>query len=726
MDRWLVTKSKSTKDGKLDPMPSCSNEPGAVKVKPVKCFKKTNSDSLHPDPISDSHPSTSKSDLISPTPAKKKNLTVRVFKFKDSWTNEPEFRGWLHKSNKNRGIHDLGHCNVCDIEITAHKSEILRHSKSERHQNKIKDVITTKDITKLLPSSSTSNKDVKIAELKLAGLIACENLPFTLMDTLVPLLKEIAPDSKILANLNTKRTKTTHLVKNSLGSTFLELLYEKLRQPNCFFSIIMDETTDQSSTKQCALTVIYQDPVTETIKTSFFDMFETLLNNAEGLFNSLINCIVSKNIPLQNLIGFSSDTTNVMVGDYHSVFSHLKSEIDYIVCVKCSCHMAHLAASKACLQLPKSVEDLLRNLSSHFSRSFSRQQALKEMQQFFCVEIHKILSPANTRWLSLKACVDRVLEQYTVLEAYLRTVVFDDPSQTTEQMLSTLKNKFTLIYLEFMSYTLGILTEFNCLFQSETPLLHKLKPEMEKLLRDFCSNYMDISYIRTTATFSIQHKNPTYFMPIEKMYLGVAAQETLDSLKKDTGLPKKELDQFLVTCLNFYVEVVDQLKTRFDFSDPIFELLELVEPKNAQSFSIRNVSQLIVKRFPFMKDIINMQDLDTEWKRHALLDHVKEGLDPNKSSEEYWKIVFSLRTVSGSCIFPNLKIVINLLLILPFSNASVERVFSTLKNIKTDHRNKLKTDTVKALIATREGISENGGCVAFRPTKSMLQCNIWN
>lgn len=146
---------------------------------------------------------------------------------------------------------------------------------------------------------------------------------------------------------------------------------------------------------------------------------------------------------------------------------------------------------KACLKLPRSVEDLLRNLGSHFSRSFSRQQAFQEFQMFFHVEIHKILHHPNaTHWfLSLKMCADRVLEQYQALKAYLRDSVLEDPSTTTETMLSTMDNIFTLAYLEFMSYVLGILTELNTLFQCELPLLHKFKPEIDKILKDLCCNF---------------------------------------------------------------------------------------------------------------------------------------------------------------------------------------------------------------------------------------------
>lgn len=58
-----------------------------------------------------------------------------------------------------------------------------------------------------------------------------------------------------------------------------------------------------------------------------------------------------------------------------------------------------------------------------------------------------------------------MIEQYESLNAYLREAVFDDSSVTTENMLETMVNPFTKIYLEFMSYALGLMTKFNILFQ---------------------------------------------------------------------------------------------------------------------------------------------------------------------------------------------------------------------------------------------------------------------
>lgn len=64
-------------------------------------------------------------------------------------------------------------------------------------------------------------------------------------------------------------------------------------------------------------------------------------------------------------------------------------------------------------------------------------------------------------------------------------------------------------------------------------------------------------------------------------------------------------------------------------------------------------------------------------------------------------------------------------MVLPFSNASVERVFSILNNIKTVARNNLKTETITSLMTTKEGIASKGGCFKSELTTAMLKTKIW-
>lgn len=87
-----------------------------------------------------------------------------------------------------------------------------------------------------------------------------------------------------------------------------------------FFSLIMDDTTDISVKKQCAFTVINYDYEISVPKTQFFNLVEVHGSTANDLYTTLRKSLTSNKILLNNFVGFSSDTTNVMVGEYHSVF----------------------------------------------------------------------------------------------------------------------------------------------------------------------------------------------------------------------------------------------------------------------------------------------------------------------------------------------------------------------------------------------------------------------
>jgi len=230
-------------------------------------------------------------------------------------------------------------------------------------------------------------------------------------------------------------------------------------------------------------------------------MVETASATADDLTTCLKKTFENGNVSLDNFVGFSSDTTNVMFGSNLSVVSNSRKEYPHVAFIKCSCHLIHLVASKACLKLPRSVEDKLRNIGSHFSRSYYRHKHFKEFQEFFHVEIHKIISPS--RWLRLQECVNRILEQYLPLQMNFIQNVFQDPSKTTDVILITMNNKFTLAYLEFMSYVLYLLHDFNTIFQQEQPLLHTLQRETIKLLKTLASNYMKLSVLKAAKTRSL-------------------------------------------------------------------------------------------------------------------------------------------------------------------------------------------------------------------------------
>ena len=63
----------------------------------------------------------------------------------------------------------------------------------------------------------------------------------------------------------------------------------------------------------------------------------------------------------------------------------------------------------------------------------------------------------------------------------------------------------------------------------------------------------------------------------------------------------------------------------------------------------------------------------------------------------------SIVTPSGQPRLVNLRHVIYCFFSLPFSNVVAERLFSTLKEVKTDKQNKLSTLTLSAILRTKCG-----------------------
>lgn len=68
-------------------------------------------------------------------------------------------------------------------------------------------------LPQLFENKTDLEKNIKKAEIKLVGFLATNNLIFTLMNTLTPLLKDIAPDSKIFKGMANKSTKATEIMK---------------------------------------------------------------------------------------------------------------------------------------------------------------------------------------------------------------------------------------------------------------------------------------------------------------------------------------------------------------------------------------------------------------------------------------------------------------------------------------------------------------------------------
>ena len=293
----------------------------------------------------------------------------------------PAFKDWLvAPTNANNGPS----CKVCSKKISCSKTALQRHGASAQNKQACSGAMNQTTIHVSLRKQERTSTYKETTTVQVAAFLAEHNLPLRLSPFLLELLKARAPkngqEAKSLQEIQIAATKCTNVIRQGVGLCYAKEFTEILRHKR--FSIIPDETTDVSSEKQLGVCVMYVDEKYLTPITRFLDIVEVNDTGAKGLYQAIKGIFEEKLIPLSNIIGYSSDTCSVMFGENLSVSTLLKKDLPHVAAIKCSCHMIHLCTSHACLKLSTTLEDLCRNIYSHFSRSTLRQNDFTQFQEF--------------------------------------------------------------------------------------------------------------------------------------------------------------------------------------------------------------------------------------------------------------------------------------------------------------------------------------------------------
>ncbi|KAJ0172078.1 hypothetical protein K1T71_012051 [Dendrolimus kikuchii] len=399
-------------------------------------------------------------------------------------------------------------------------------------------------------------------------------------------------------------------------------------------------------------------------------------------------CIVVRNVPLTNVIGFGSDGCNVMMGDHDSVKTRLLRDLPGIIITKCVCHSAHLCSSEACKQLPESVEQLARDIYNFFKHSDKRQFDFRNFQSFAAVEPHKILKPSQTRWLSLLAVVERILEQWEALRLFFIDFTTNpthrekaDVRNRAVFILEKLNNPFYKLYFCFLEWSLPLFNKFNKEFQSEKVVVHNLHGKIRELYQEILLRYLQREYVMRPNLSEIDPENKRHQLHDAALYLGVKVYELLKH--------------------------PDVVKRPADITHHFPTLMPLIE---------------VVPRIIAPADNAKKQVIDDQWRSlpNAQARYPK-GLNEICEPDKFWA---HLLKTEDFCELARFALST---LSLPHANADCERVFSKVNLIKTDIRNRLTVETVNGTLLAAEGIkgpTRNGNCVNFEPSKEMYSGHI--
>lgn len=440
---------------------------------------------------------------------------------------------------------------------------------------------------------------------------------------------------------------------------------------------------------------------------------------AEHLFGLLTKCFEEYEIPFENIIGFASDGANTMMGSKNSVASRFIEKCPGIYIFKCLCHSLHLCASNACKKLPRSCEDLARNIHSEFQNSAKRQHSFAMFQEFFDLDIHKMLHPSQTRWLSLKPVISRILQKWIALESYFRKEALTIRLKSVEQIIQALSNPIIKLLYLFLDFVLPKFTNLNQLFQSSSVIITSLHEKMARNYKELLELYLSRDYVYQTDLNELDPCNETHRLRPENMYFGVQVRIMLDQVEIRNN--KKLKSDFTAACVDFLMEGCNEIKKRFNFSDPILQLVTNLNPTKAVLRKTRNVMPSLLPLMDALPRVTSSdkhQTIDDEWRQLPSLE-LPEYIDINDPIDIFWANLLNFEGGDQGMTFKNVsKFVLNVIS-LPHSNADSERIFSHINLIKTKSRNKMITSTVNSVLLTKQRIkNKNGDCTSYEPSQS--------
>ncbi|XP_067295921.1 protein FAM200A-like [Pseudorasbora parva] len=628
-------------------------------------------------------------------------------KYSKEWEREDGIKEWIQRVT---GDDTKAFCKYCKAEIRAHHSDLLHHSKTEKHVRNAAPFSSVRMRT-LFDSGITAVKidqTVKVTELKLAAHIACHSSILT-VDHLGELVGEIAQ-----RDIRLHRTKCSALIKQVIGP---EIQWELLKDiGEELYSLIIDESTDMGMHKQFAVVVRYCSTNLQRIVSSFAGIVHLDGGDAASLTEALLNFLQENKLCPKRCIGLATDGCNAMCGQHNSVVTKFRQHNPNFVFVKCACHSIQLCSSYAMRVLPRNVEYQISQTYAWFSHSTIRQQNYQQLYAAINVGEAplKILQLSDTRWLSVSACLNRVLAQYDELKLHFQLAKDKDRNYNAEILYQMYSDPVNKLYLVFLQPIVQEANRVNKMFQLENANPCKLFNELItfylNLLRRVAKiNLADMTQWSEIIDFDVATESA--HLPLSAVDYGLQFQIELDNVK----LPISDAENIKHRCKEYLLEFVKQIKKRLTTN--MQQLQSLVSLSPSVVLNSQKKPQLASMSFLCLYTG-DLAKLDQQWR---VLDTLAWEYTEDCQLEKFWIDVKNHRDAAGDQDFYELGSFALSLLALPFSNAAVERTFSEMNLIKTKLRSRMKDTLLENILRIRAFMQRHGICChQFEPTKEML------
>ncbi|XP_023968915.2 uncharacterized protein LOC101952564 isoform X4 [Chrysemys picta bellii] len=603
------------------------------------------------------------------TPEKRK--IRRLCSFKDKWLQLPAYRNWLMKASE-----DSGYCSICCVQFTVKFDSvkaIKHHAETPGHKIKVRAQVRSSTIDQFFVKADTSEEQhMCTAELLLTYHGVKHQHSYHSQDCGSMLYRSIFTDSKIASKIHCGRTKVEALIENVLAPHSLKMVVQDIGSTP--FSIAMD-ASNKGSTKLFPVAVRYFTK-DKGSRTCIIDFFKDADETSEAIANNLKSCLQNAGLIHNKIVAYGADHASVNFGKHKSVFVHLKQMLDLpnLVPGHCSAHIVHNTAKHGLKMLSYDVEHLVINVFSEFSSSEKTISELKEFFDFMETEYSEILPHISTRFLTLFTAVDRLLKSWPALKSYF---------------VSKGEENVCCAIWAFLSEREHAVSDDETLTLPELYIyfVHNIMSQLNNTRKVLESDYVQATELYTTFNElrrEIQNRQ-------EKGFYGYRVTQFLKKL------PPNQQNTFVGDAQRAYTRMVQCLEKWFDFSENSFSKLcaplSLDRPLDLDelcalttNFDIQVDGDELFTEMCMLNDVLPTLKSSTNDAESTLRRQQQEHHNVSEVWVEFFK----------RCEAPNLLKIVQHVLAIPPSNTFVERIFSVMKNLRTDERNRLQVDMAKA------------------------------
>lgn len=273
----------------------------------------------------------------------------------------------------------------------------------------------------------------------------------------------------------------------------------------------------------------------------------------------------------------------------------------------------------------------------------------------------------------------RVLDQWEILKEHFKEADNTDKCYKAKMLYKMYCDVHNQLYFIFLKPILSEAQHINKLFQSNTADRTKLLNDLVLFIGGLARKVVTPDCMANLLEVNIKnylHPRPYHGYEFEKKCRLLKMRPDVENIIRGT-------------IINFIINLVTELQKRLPYNLSILQNTSLLSPAKCLNMTKDSIASL-AKLMNFESH--NISKIKSQWTKINLVQWKS-----TTSTESLWAEICDYTDSSGINPFNELCKLAKCLLVLPWSNAEIERCFSQMNLVKNKQRNKLLSSTTNAI-----------------------------